>query len=80
MYLQNPRRRQSAPNKKKDTREFVFSRMELQFMVLQLVANSTAIFDEAMKEMGVSNQLKLITQPAQSPDLNVSDLGIFGAM
>jgi hypothetical protein len=41
------------------------------------IGNDPAIFASAMDAIGVGDQIKLITQPAQSPDLNVCDLGFF---
>jgi len=35
---------------------------------------------ETLTEMGLEDKIKLITQPAKSPDLNINDLGFFNAL
>jgi len=35
---------------------------------------------ETLTEMGLDEKIRLITQPANSPDLNINDLGFFNAL
>jgi len=35
---------------------------------------------EEMEELGLSERIKLVTQPANSPDVNINDLGFFNAL
>ena len=35
---------------------------------------------EEMEELGLSERIKLVTQPPNSPDVNVNDLGFFNAL
>jgi len=35
---------------------------------------------EEMEELGISERIKLVTQPANSPDANINDLGFFNAL
>ena len=44
------------------------------------LGKNPTIFANAMQRVGVGEQIKLITQPAQSPDLNVCDLGFFSSI
>ena len=44
------------------------------------IGKDPRVFAKAMAELGVGEQIKLITQPAQSPDLNVCDLGFFSSI
>lgn len=39
-----------------------------------------AAFGEGLRKMGVQNKILLFTQPANSPDLNINDLGFFRAL
>jgi hypothetical protein len=45
-----------------------------------VLARRPDVFTSAMEDMGIGDQIKLVTQPAQSPDLNVNDLGYFAAI
>jgi hypothetical protein len=44
-----------------------------------VLARNPAVFERAMVALGLGELIKLITQPAQSPDTNVCDLGFFAA-
>ena len=35
---------------------------------------------EELEELGLQNKVKILTQPAQSPDLNINDLGFFNSL
>ena len=38
------------------------------------------IFDGALEDLGLQQKIKLITQPANSPDTNINDLGFFNSL
>ena len=39
-----------------------------------------AAWNETLREYGLENKINVITQPANSPDLNVNDLGFFNSL
>jgi hypothetical protein len=45
-----------------------------------VLARRPEVFTEAMEELGIGDCIQLITQPAQSPDMNANDLGFFAAI
>ena len=44
------------------------------------VADNDPLWLEGLTALGVAEKIELVTQPSQSPDLNICDLGLFNAI
>ena len=45
-----------------------------------ITRNEDDMWYEEMESLGVSERIKLVTQPANSPDVNINDLGFFNSL